>query len=406
MDNGQHVFLRCCRAYLDFLDRIGSAGDVVLQDRLDVAVVRPTTTGPRTARLRRVDLPAPLHLAPALLRYRHLSWADRLRLGRAVLPLRRLRLDDPALDTETFAAWLARHGQRSEAVEALWDLITVPTVNLPAAEASLSMGAKVFQTGLLTETAAADIGWSRVPLGRLHGQRAGRALAKAGVEVRLGQRVSKVEAGNGPGARWSVQGDGEAVGADSVVVAVPHDAVNDLLPPDTFAAQDRIDNLGHSAVVDVHLVYDRRVTDEPLQAGLDSPVQWVFDRTASSGLAAGGQQYLAVSLSGADALLGRHPDELIAEIEREVVRILPAARRATVVDRLVTKERHATFRCVPGTAALRPPARTRSKGVALAGAWTDTGWPATMEGAVLSGHAAARCALLDAGRSPSPLEAA
>jgi uncharacterized protein with NAD-binding domain and iron-sulfur cluster len=142
--------------------------------------------------------------------------------------------------------------------------------------------------------------------------------------------------------------------------------------------------------MDVHLVFDRRITTWPLLAGLHSPVQWVFDRTESCGLAEAGQQYLAISVSNADGLLGRHPDELVPWITGELGRLLPAARSARLVDSLVTKERHATFRAVPGTAALRPPAQSAYPGLAVAGAWTDTGWPATMEGAVRSGRAAGR----------------
>ena len=390
IDNGQHVFLRCCDEYLWFLDRIGAAAEVTLQSRLEIPVVAPSGRpggAPVVGWLRRGDLPAPLHLAGALLRFPHLSWRDRLKLGRAVLGLRLLRLDDPRLDQRTFGDWLASHGQSPATIAALWDLITLPTVNLPAAEASLAMGAKVFQTGLLLDRSAADIGWSRVPLGQLHGDRATAALAKAGVEVRLGVKVDGVSRSEGG---YTVATDTGPVEANRAVVAVPHDQAGTILPPGSVAHQERLAELGQSAVLDVHLVFDRRVTRWPLMAGLHSPVQWVFDRTSSSGLAEAGQQYLAVSLSNADSLLGRHPDDLVSWITAELGYLLPAARSARVIDSLVTKERHATFRAVPGTAMLRPPARTAHPGLAVAGAWTDTGWPATMEGAVRSGRAAAR----------------
>src|SRR6202034_759719 len=133
--------------YLGFLRRIGSQDDVVLQDRLDVAFLRPgagSGGSPLVGRLHRNHLPAPLHLGAALVRYPHLRPADRARIGLAALPLRRLDLDDPALAGETFGSWLARHGQRPAAIETLWDPLTISTVNLPAAEASLAMGAKVF----------------------------------------------------------------------------------------------------------------------------------------------------------------------------------------------------------------------------------------------------------------------
>jgi squalene-associated FAD-dependent desaturase len=404
IDNGQHVFLRCCDQYLWFLDRIGAASDVELPDRLDIPVVAPPATPGGTARwgrLRRTDLPAPFHLAASLLRYPHLTRRDRLGLGRAVWALRGLDLADPALDDESFGAWLRRHGQSAGAVSGLWDLITVPTVNLPAEEASLAMAAKVFQTGLLTDTGAADIGWSRVPLGQLHGERAARALAQAGVEVRLGVQVERIERGGPPGWGWrfGIDAGDATLGADAVVAAVPHDVAGGLLPVGSIAHQDRLDELGTSAIIDVHLVFDRPVTRWPLLAGLHTPVQWVFDRTESSGLATTadgpqgpqGPQYVAVSVSAADGLISRRPDELVPWVTAELTRLLPEAGGARVLDSLVTKERKATFRARPGTAPLRPGPRTAWPGLAVAGAWTDTGWPATMEGAVRSGRAAAAC---------------
>jgi squalene-associated FAD-dependent desaturase len=405
VDNGQHVFLRCCDEYLRFLDRIGATGDVELAGRLDIPVVAPGSgTTPVVGRLRRSGLPAPLHLAGSLLRYPHLAVTDRLRLGRAVAALRKLRLDDPALDKETFGAWLARHGQTPETVKAVWDLITVPTVNLPSSDASLAMAAKVFKTGLLDHSAAADIGWSKVPLGHLHGEHASRALHDAGVEVRLGERVQTVipgEAGADDDVRsptYQVIGDGWRTDTDAVVVALPHDETATVLPQGAIANQDAIDDLGFSAIVDVHLVYDRKVTAWPFMAAVNSPVQWVFDRTASSGLSesgspAPGRQYLAVSISAADGILGRRPDQLVSWISTELHRLIPAARSANLVDSLVTKERRATFCAKPGSGRLRPAQASRLDGLAVAGAWTHTGWPATMEGAVRSGLAAADACL-------------
>jgi squalene-associated FAD-dependent desaturase len=419
MDNGQHVFLRCCNQYLSFLDRIDARPDVVLPDRLDLPVAAPASRPggpPRVGRLRRGRLPAPLHLAASLLRYPHLAPLDRLAVGRAMLPLRRLRLEDPALDEESFASWLARHGQSPASVAALWDLITVPTVNLAAADASLAMAAKVFQTGLLRDTAAADIGWSRVPLGRLHGERAGTALERAGVEVRLGVTVRSIQpagsgqpSGSGPPGEadrsgFTVTADGGWFDADAVILAVPHDAAGSLLPPDALPHQSRLAELGTSAVIDVHLIFDRPVSGWPLLAVLGRPALWVFDRTASSGQSPGTpSQYLAVSISAADELLGRRPDELVESVVRDLGRVLPAVAGARLVDSVVTKERTATFRARPGTAALRPGPATSWPDLAVAGAWTDTGWPATMEGAVRSGRAAAAAIL--AAADPNPIGA-
>jgi squalene-associated FAD-dependent desaturase len=364
LDNGQHVFLRCFTAYRELLRRLGADDKVVLQERLDIPVLGP---GGRRGRLRRSGLPAPFHLAGAIARYGFLSPVERLRVLPAARGLARLDLDDPALDERTFADWLAEHGQSSRAVDALWNLITLPAVNLPAGEASLALGAMVFKVGLLEETDAGDLGYAAVPLQQLHGDAAERALLEAGVEVRTKTRV------------------GELPAADAVVLAVPHDEAARLVP-----GLERVRGLGFSPILNVHVVYDRRVCEHDFVAGLGSPAQFVFDRTASSGLERG--QYLAVSVSGASAYADRTLDDLRAEFLPALAELFPAARDARVERFFVTREPEATFRGAPGTRALRP-AATAVEGVYLAGAWTDTGWPATMEGAVRSGLTAARAAL-------------
>ncbi len=402
MDNGQHVFLRCCTAYLDFLGRIGSAGDVELQDRLDVTVLRPGAgPGPGTgvrpgvaqASLRRDRVRAPLHLARSLLGYGVIPFSARARFGPAALALSRLDLDDPALDEETFEAWLHRHGQGPEAISGLWDLICLPTVNLPASQASLAMAAKVFQTGLLTQSDAGDIGWSRVPLGLLHGERATTALRKAGVAVRLEEVVEQVWRDD---SSFTVRSAGGHAQADGVVVALPHYSTESVLPPGTLPGHVRPSALASSPIVNVHVHFDRRVTWLPFAAGIGTAAQWVFDRTSSSGAATG--QYLAVSISAADDFVGARPADLGAQITQALRDLFPRAKDAKVLSTFVTKELHATFRASPGSSADRASTRTLTPGLVLAGAWTATGWPPTMESAVRSGLSAARAVLVAAGQ--------
>ncbi len=420
IDNGQHVFLRCCTAYLNFLDRIGSAGDVELQKRLEVTVLRPRALSPGgpgapraggpgagvdRARLHRDGLRAPLHLARSLLRFGLISAPDRARLGLAAFALARLDLDEPALDQLTFAEWLRAHGQSQAAISALWDLICLPTVNLPARQASLAMAAKVFQTGLLTDSGAGDIGWSRIPLGTLHGERGAAALRKAGVTVHLGETVTEVRPvaegpDGGPGhGRFVVATARGQLEADGVVVALPHNRTEDVLPPGALPEHVRPSRLASSPIVNVHVRFDRRVTDLALAAALETPAQWIFDRTASSG--AGRGQYLAVSISAADDYIGTRPEDLGRQMVEALACLFPAAREAKVLGTFVTREHHATFRASPGTSVHRASARTRVAGLAVAGAWTATGWPPTMEGAVRSGLAAARTVLAANGRRTS-----
>lgn len=389
-DNGQHVFLRCCTSYRSFLERIGASDMVHLQDRLEVPVLAP---GAKKAVITRSSLPAPLHLLGSLARYHHLSVSDRARLARPALALRRLDLDDPALDDVAFGAWLAVHGQRPEAIAALWNLIALPTLNVSADEASLSLAAMVFRTGLLDTADAGDIGWSKVPLGELHGEQASRALGEAGVTVVLGATVEAVEAADGA-ARVVSFGD-RSIEADALIVTAPPEVTAALLPAGVLGP---LDGLGSSPIVNVHLVLDRRVTDLSMFACVKSPVQFVFDRTDSAhfGDAEGateGEQCLSISLSAADADIGRRPEDLVSGYFDALGEVVPAARDAVLLDGVVSREHSATFRAVPGSGTLRPGVTTTLDRVLVAGAWCDTGWPATMEGAVRSGSAAAAAAL-------------
>jgi squalene-associated FAD-dependent desaturase len=400
VDNGQHVFLRCCTEYRKLLERLGTADLAPVQRRLDIPVLAP---GVRKGRLSRNGLPAPLHLAGAIAGYPFLIPSDRLQAMRAALALARLDPADPALDRRTFGEWLAEHGQSRAAVETLWNLIALPTLNLHANGASLALAAFVFQTGLLRDRSAGDVGWARVPLSALHGEPAERALRAAGVDLRLRWKAEHVGVTSEGG--FEVAGPDSAFSADAVVVAVPHDRAAALLPDGALDdSHADLGALGSSPIVNLHVVYDRRVTDLPFAAGVRTPVQFVFDRTMPAGLERG--QYLAVSLSGADEVIGMDSERLRAQYLPALATLFPAACRASVERFFVTREHAATFRASPGVAALRPGARTDIPGLLLAGAWTATGWPATMEGAVRSGHSAAREALASLARSRERLEVA
>jgi squalene-associated FAD-dependent desaturase len=389
MDNGQHVFLRCCAAYRALLHRLGSDGLVSVQPRLDIPVLKP---GAAPTRLRRGALPAPLHLAGALARYPYLSLRQRLGAARAALALMHLDPEDPQLDAMTFGEWLASHSQGPAAVSALWDLIALPTLNLPAAQASLALSAFVFRTGLLSGADAGDVGFHDGTLGEIIAAPAGRALSAAGVDVRLGWGAERVLRA-GDGFEVHARGEADGVSADAVIAAVPHARAATLLEPLLGEGVARnFTALGSSPIVNLHVVYDREVTSHPFAAGVGTPVQYIFDRSAAAGAPAG-CQYLAVSLSGAEREMGMSVDALRERYLPALRELLPRARRARVESFLVTREHAATFRAAPGVAALRPGPHTAVPGLLLAGTWTATAWPATLESAVLSGHAAASGAL-------------
>ena len=382
VDNGQHVFLRCCNDYRAFLTRIGAEQLVSIQPRLAIPVLSPDG---RTASLARSGLPAPLHLAGAVLRYPFLSPLQRLSLARAMQALGRVDPDDPTADARSFGEWLAEHGQGPEAVATVWELIARPTLNLVAADASLAQAAYVFQQGLLTDAGAGDVGYARVPLSEIHNVAAAAALARAGIDVRLRHGVNAIEEHAGG---FDIEMTGQpTLMADAVVLAVSPDRAVRLLPPAAGVSRHDLAELGSSPIVNLHLRFDRRVLEQPFAVAVHSPVQWIFDRTEAAGAAAG--QYLTISLSAAEEELTMTAEQLRERFLPALAALLPAVADAQLENFFVTREHAATFRAAPGSRALRPGSRTALEGLVLAGTWTDTGWPATLEGAVRSGHAAA-----------------
>ncbi|GAB3809142.1 hydroxysqualene dehydroxylase HpnE [Micromonospora zhanjiangensis] len=396
VDTGQHVFLRCYRQYRGLLDRLGSAARTSVQDAFAVPVLRPGARPHVLARSR--ALPAPAHLLPGLLGYRPLTPRRRIAAIRAAAALRAVDPDDPVTDQVGFGDWLAAHGQDDRTVRRLWELICVAALNVPPRHASLALAARVLRTGLLERADAGDIGLPDVPLLDLHGRPARDLLLDRGGVVRTGSRVRQIVA---RAAGFDVHADGTGERADAVVLAVPHQRAARLVPPAAAPDRGRWARLGAAAIVNVHVRYAHRVTDLRFAAALDSPVQWLFDRTPP------GQpgQYLVISLSAADALVGTPTAELARTQLAALAELFPAAGRTQVRDVFVTREPRATFRQAPGTRALRPPARTALPGLALAGAWTDTGWPDTMEGAVRSGQQAADVVLAHLGARSSATEA-
>jgi squalene-associated FAD-dependent desaturase len=396
VDTGQHVFLRCCTEYRAFLARIGASALAVLQDRMDIPVLRADSP---CVHLRRAALPAPLHLATALASYPLLSPRERLGAAIAAWQLRRLSMADPSLDEMTFDAWLNEHGQSVRSIGAFWDLFVLAALNAPSAQASLGLAVTVFHRGLLDRADAADIGVPAVPLSELHAEPAARALRQAGVDVQLRCRALAIVAERGGVQAVTTRRGG--LEADAVVLAVPNEVVGPLLPEGALPAPAALERLGSSAIINLHLVFDRRVMAVPFAAAVDSQVQWIFDRTKAAGLERG--QYLALSLSGADAMLQESHASLKERVLPTLAGLLPVAREATLQRFFVTRVPHATFRQGPGCAALRPGPRTNVPGLFLAGAWTDTGWPATMEGAVRSGRSAAGWALSAVGMQEEPM---
>ena len=358
-DNGQHIALGCCYAYLDFLQRIGQEGSVerrrlalpVIAEDGSVAVIGAG--------------------ALALLRYRHVPLRDRLAIARVARKLGSLAPVDH--DGESFASLLRRLGQSQAAIDRFWDVFMRPALNLPSEEVSAGLALFTVQTALLADRHASDLLLPCQPLGDMHGDAAGRVLVERGALVRTNARVIELK------ENAAVLVHGEPVAADAFVLAVPPAESARLLGEPAPALDD-------SSIVSVHLLFDRRLLQHDLAALLGSPAHWVFDRGRLTGHEPERGQYLTVVSSGAPELLEVRGKELVELIAGEVMSRLG---RAELLWSRLSREPAATFAARPGTAKQRPGFATSRPNVARAGAWTDTGWPATMESAVRSGREAA-----------------
>lgn len=377
-DIGQHVLLRCFDAYRELLDRLGSAPGIAWQRRLRLPIVGPDGR----AVLARAGLPAPLHLLP-LTGLRPVPWSQRLRLPAAGLALAHA---DRGPD-EPLGGWLARHGQGRAARRWVWAPLLRAALNTDPDTASVHVAAAVARA-LVARRDAADLGVPRWPLEELHAAPALRTLQQLGVTVALHSRVTALQPVEG-GVEVTVRQRGRAVGAvraGAVVLAVPPPAASRLLP----ALCRETATLTPSPIVDVEFAVGQRLTLPRVVGTASDPPLWVFHR----------RQRLVVSISAADELIGAGDDEVAARVEATLVRcrlVDPGVLRLL----RVTRAAAATTRQLPGTLRRRPlPGPTATPGVYLAGDWTRTGLPDTMEAAVRSGWVAA-AAVLGAQR-PAP----
>ncbi len=395
VDNGQHVFLGCCSEYIRFLKRLGVYHRAHLQKRLRVRVIDKVWG---ESVLESGPLPAPLHLLPSLLRFRSLSPGEKAMAVFAFAQVRSLdRAKHPELDSVTFGEWLRQRGQSASAIRSLWNLIVQPTLNDDAWRVSAELALMVFQEGFLRSRDGANVGWARVGLSALLGEAARRYIKERGGEVRTGTGLRGLELEGGGVSRALVEG-GELT-ADQYVLAVPAERLLPLLPAALgdepfFARAGRIES---SPIVNVHLWYDRPVWDGDFAAFLSTPLQWAFNKS-KLWRQPGDGQYIDISLSGAHEFAEMAGGEITNLFAKEMQSLFPAARGAEVMRALVIKQPNATFAPRPGIAGLRPQQRTPLGNLFLAGDWTDTGWPATMESAVRSGLMAARQILATPGR--------
>lgn len=377
IDNCQHILLRCCVNLMDFYDRLGAAGEIEFHRNIDF--IEP---GGRTSRLYAGWLPPPLHFAGAFSRATWLTWGEKFALGRGLLAMRQQRLTRKDLDAITMQAWLEQNHQPPRVIERFWRQVLVSAINEELHLMSAAHGFQVFWLGFLAGPDFYEMGIPAVPLAELYGQ----ARWERYPQVRLRGRTP-VEAVRFDGARISgIVAGGELQTADAYVSALPFEKAQPLLPPlpiDWTA-------FTHSPITGIHLWFDRPVTQLPHGTLLDRTIQWFFNKDEG--------RYLQVVVSASRSLTEMPRGDVIALTLRELAEFLPAVKEAQLVKAHVVKEVRATFSACPGLEAKRPLAKTHFENLFLAGDWTRSGWPATMEGAVRSGYLAAEAVAESLGR--------
>ena len=399
IDNCQHVTLGCCTNLEDFYRRVGAADQIRFFDRLLFAV-----PDGRRGSISSVALPPPLHMAPSFLFFPLLGWEDKRAIAQALLAIARSGgrpadlSNGGASDNITMLEWLQKHRQTRRAIRRFWEVILVSALDEELDRIDARYGIDVFWKAFLSTRAGYRVGIPRVPLGELY-EGCRKALAGQGGEVQLraGVRGCLVADGRVDGVERE---DGSVETADYYVAAVPQDALPELLPAEVVEREPvfvNLRNLRTSPITGVHLWFDRTVMSEPFLTLLDSTTQWVFNKTQLNGSEENGGQYLQLVISASYSLAARSRQEIIALCLEELRKVLPAIRTATLVKGTVVKEMSATFSPAPGSDRWRPEQRSSLSGLFLAGDWTLTGWPSTMEGAVRSGYLAAEAILSDAG---------
>lgn len=396
VDNGQHVFLGCCTYYIDFLKKLGTFGMAHLQSKTMVEVASP---GRGLSRLATSPLPKPLHMLPSFLSYKHLGLRDKALAIYAMLRIRLTNRNNPSLQRETFGQWLKRHRQTKRSMNNFWNLIVKPCVNDDVEDVSAAMGIMVVQEGLLKTRRGSCIGYSREGLTPLMGQAAQEYIQRKGGRLITGKAALSLQADNSGILGVELAG-GPVIRGDAFVSALSLGDLVSLLPlelgKDPYFAS--LGELETAPIVNVHLWYDKPVMEQRFMAFVDSPLQWVFNKTGMLDQPRSSGQYITISLSGAFEYVKQSKEALRQTFIEAMSQAFPKAKLAKVERALVVKQEKATFRCLPGSEGLRPKAQTPIANLFLAGDWTDTGWPSTMEGAVRSGLTAAQAVLEGPGR--------
>jgi squalene-associated FAD-dependent desaturase len=386
IDVCQHVSMGCCTNFDHFCREIGIASLLAPQP-----VLFFMTPDGRVSRFGADRCPAPFHLAGSFLGAHYLTWTEKVRIawGLVRLKLAHDRNDPP------FGEWLRQHGQTPRTIERFWGLVLTSALNETPDRIGLRYARKVFVDGFLRHRRGFEVQLPTVPLGRLYGDELQQWLARHQVEVRTGWSARRFRL-SGQEVVGIEARDGETLSADWYLSTVPFDRLLDLLSADVIEDHPifaNLRNLETSPITSVHVWYNRPITDLPHIVLVDCIGQWVFNR----GEVRPGEHYIQVVVSAARQFRDLGHAEVERRIRDELGRLLPAATEDAFLRARVVTEHSATFSVVPGVDRWRPAQETPFDNLLVAGDWTATGWPATMEGAVRSGYLAASALVRRAG---------
>ncbi|MGC2417384.1 MAG: hydroxysqualene dehydroxylase HpnE [Candidatus Acidiferrales bacterium] len=397
VDNCQHVTLGCCTNLADFYRRAGADGKIRFYDRLYFA-----DRAGRRSTIAASMLPPPLHMAPSFVGFGALGLGDKIGIAKALMAIARAGGKPPDIDGLTMLDWLHRMRQTPDAIERFWRVVLVSALDEELSRMDARYGIDVFWKAFLGSRGGYRLGIPSVPLAELY-EGCCDAIVRKGGEVRLRCGAREIHMRENSFAGVTLE-DGAEISADACVAAVPHDVLLGLLPAAMGEEGGPLAGLRHlrtSPITGVHLWFDRVVMKEPFLALLDNTTQWIFNKSLlyaqTNGDAPAAGQYLQLVISASYDLVPRSRQDIIDLCRRELEEVLPATREAKLEKATVIKEVHATFSPEPGVDQWRPAQKTAIEGLFLAGDWTRTGWPATMEGAVRSGYLAAEETLTSLG---------
>lgn len=390
VDNCQHVLLGCCTNLIHFYERMGVSGKIRWFDEL--TFIEP---GGRTSRMGPSFLPAPMHNVPAFLRTKMLNAKDKLAIARAMAEMSRRLPED---SDENFLAWLRRNKQTEQAIDRFWKTVLVSALNEDLDRISVRYAAQVFRESFMKSAAAGRMGLPSIPLSDLYGSAVEYIRARGG-EVLLRSPATAI------GPKQDTVGVMTSAGErhfDYVIAAAPFQTIANLLPADSAAApiKEQLAHFEGSPITGIHLWFDREITELPHAVLLDRTIQWMFHKSKfhETREPADRGNYVELVVSASKSLVQKSREEILELATRELAEFFPVVKEARVVKAAVIKEIYATYAILPGLDKYRPAARTKWPRIFLAGDWTGTGWPATMEGAVRSGYLAAEALTQELGQ--------